>query len=100
MDENRADSLERSLNPHLLLKSLCHGHVELIVFDGHDYIPVLVVSEYLRPCPMQTVEGFWGRVPVPVVRTDLDHGHLRWEAVQEDRGGRRGRPVVRDLEKR
>ena len=44
---------------------------------------MLVVAEYPGTGPLQAVEDLWGRVPVGVVRADLDDGYLREEAAEE-----------------
>ena len=65
------------------LESFRDGHVELLVFDGDDHIPMLVIAEYAGADPAKPVEGLGGRVPVRVVSPNLYNGDLRREPVEE-----------------
>jgi hypothetical protein len=62
------------------------GHLQLLVLYGGDHIPVLVVAEDLRACPLQSVERLWRGMPVGVVRAALDDGYPGRKAAEEEWG--------------
>jgi hypothetical protein len=83
-----------------LLAPLCDGYVCLVIFDGHDHVPVLVVAEHPGAHGLQPAERLRGGVAVGVVLADLNDGYLGGEPVEEEgRGGSVG-AVVSDLEDR
>ena len=74
------------------------GHVDLIVFDSHDHVPVLVVSEHPGAGLLEAFERLGGGMAVGVARANLDNGYLEPEAAEEEgRGGGVG-AVMGDLE--
>src|SRR5918993_4392215 len=63
-----------------------NGHLQFLVFDGGDHIPVLIVAEHLRADPLELFEGLGRGVPVGVIHTALDDGDLGRKAAEEERG--------------
>ena len=81
-----------------LLALLGNSDVHLLVLDGHDHVPVLVVAEDLGARLLEAFERLGSGVTVGVVRANLDNRYLGLEAVEEER--RRGgvRAMMRYLE--
>lgn len=71
-----------------LLAPLGNRDVYLLVLDGHDHVPVLVVAEDFGARLLEAFERLGSGVTVGVVRANLDDRYLRLEAVEEER--RRG----------
>src|SRR5919202_5428491 len=81
-----------------LLVPFGNGDIGLIVFDGYDHVPLLVVAEYPSAGLLEELKRLGSGVAVPVVFSDLDNGYLRRKVAEEERGGGGVRAVVGDLE--
>ena len=81
-----------------LLAPFGNSYIGLIVFDGYDHVPLLVVAEYPGAGLLEALERLGSGVTVPVVFSDLDNGYLGRKVAEEERGGGGVRAVVGDLE--
>ena len=81
-----------------LLVPFGNGDIGLIVFDGYDHVPLLIVAEYPGAGLLEALERLGSGVAVPVVFSDLDNGYLGRKVAEEERGGGGVRAVVGDLE--
>jgi hypothetical protein len=71
-----------------LLTLLGNGDVHLLVLDGYDHVPILVVAEDLGARLLEPFERLGSGVTLGVVCANLDNRYLGLEAVEEER--RRG----------
>jgi hypothetical protein len=68
-----------------LLALLGDGDAHLLILDGHDHVPVLVVAEDFGARLLETFERLGSGVTVGVVYANLDDRYLGLEAVEEER---------------